>query len=394
MGGVIASYAPAPTVAARPFTGSCSGPITITSGGQLTGGCYESTNPATPAITIATTQPVWLDHVLVRHRGFGVFAQATTDTNVAVTHSTFMATCPASVVDQLAIYLLQPDSLVAERNRFVDGHGVGINGDNLVTSLLRVNYNDYIDIGRWDTPGFIGAFHSDKGNYPNGAEVGWNRIKNHRGRSIVEDCIGMTQTNGASGAPVDIHHNLIDGCYPYSGDGAGFTGGAIDLGDLGGSWQSSHDNFIVRATNNGLMIPAGSNLHHYANRVVNSGIADDGARCSSTFGAGAMVWDNPDPSYPPIVSSDVYDHLLANGRGIAHRRWNGTAWERNNFIDFFLPNCDPAGNCTGGAGAVGPTNDIISITLADDAAWLAAVQAVLDDWETLRVASRVTIGPQ
>jgi hypothetical protein len=364
--------------------GGCSGPLTISTGGTVSGGCYESLNSGTPAITIATTAAVTLDRVTVRHKGFGVFAQATTGTNLTVTNSTFEALSAGSPVYQRSVYLLSPASAVIEHNRLVDGHGVLINGDNVSASPVRVRYNDYVDIGRWDSPDFIGAVHFDKVSAPSGAEVAWNRVTNHRGRSRSEDVIGMTQTNGASGNVVDIHHNLVNGAYPYTGDGASFTGGGIDLGDLGGSWQSSHDNTVVRCTNNVLMIPAGSNLLHFSNRVVCSGIADDGARSSSTFGAGAMVWDNPDPSYPAIINSDVHDNVSNL------RRWNGSAWE---FQHYYLPNCDPGTECTGGPQGFGPTNTAVSLSLTSDAAWLAEVNDAIADWEAARVAAGITVGP-
>jgi hypothetical protein len=374
---------------------TCGGPITITTGGTYSG-CYEDTNPnGTPAVTIATTQAVTLDRATVRDAGFAVFAQATTGTNVTISNSTITALNPgATPVFQRAIYLLSPASAVIEHNYFDSGHGVLINGDNLTTNPLRVRYNDYLNVGRWGSPDLVGAVHFDKVSAPSGAEVAWNRVINHRGLSGAEDVIGLTQTNGASGFPVDVHHNLIDGAYPLVGDaGSGYNGGAIDLGDLGGSWQVSHNNTVVRSANNGLMIPSGSNLHHYQNRVVNSGIADDGARVSTPFGAGVMVWDNPDPNYPPIVNSDTYDNELAEDHYINHRRWNGTTWESRFFDNYYLPNCDPDTNCVGGPQGVGPTNEYLTLGLTDDAAWLTAVNNAKSAWDTERSSAGVTVGP-
>lgn len=358
-------------------------PMTISSGGTYTGG-VESTAVGTPAITISTTAAVTLDRMLIRHKGFGVFVQATANTNVTITNCVFQQTDPGSPTETRAVYLLQPASFTCDHNRFIDGHGVLIDGNNANTTTLRVRWNDFVDLGRFNSDTFIGAVHFNHVEAPNGAEVSWNRITNHKGRSVAEDVIGMTDTNGASGNPIDIHHNLINGVYHYTGDGAAHTGGGIDIGDLGGSWQNSHDNTLVRCTNNGLMIPAGSNLHHYNNRVVCGGIADNGERSSSTFGAGAMVWDNPDPNYPPITNADIHDNVSNQ------RRWNGTAWE---FQHYYLPNCNPSTNCTGGTSGFGATNTVLSIGLTDSAAWEAETLDAIADWEAARVAAGHTVGP-
>jgi hypothetical protein len=348
------------------------GPITIVAGGVYRG-WWRSTDPATPAVTIATTQPVTIDRSLI-DGAIGVYAQNTIGTDVTVTNTRLLAVNPGSQVDQHACYLRQPASLIFEHNLLVDGHGVLLAGEDVATTLLRIRYNDFVDVGRYPKASLTSAIQFDKVSAPNGALVSWNRVVNHRGRSSTEDVINMYQSNGASGQLIEIDHNLIDGSYPYSGDGAGFTGGGIDLGDSGGSYQVAHDNTVVRITNNGLMIPAGSNLEHYANRVVHSGIADDGVRVSSTFGNGLLVWDNP--SYPGVpVNATAHD---TSGD---HRRWNGSAWERHWQN---TPACDPSGGCT--------NNTNLGLSLTDDAAWLAEINDALADWETARVAAGVTVG--
>jgi alkylated DNA nucleotide flippase Atl1 len=353
----------------------CQAPITISSGGVYSLGCVESTSTGTPAITISTTQPVTIERMLIKHKGVGVYAQTTTGTNVTIINSTLLATNPGGQVDQHACYLRQPASFTFEHNRLIDGHGILLAGEDIATNPLRIRYNDFLDIVRYPKASVTSAIQFDKVSAPNGALVSWNRVVNHHGRSSTEDVINMYQSNGAAGQLIEIDHNLIDGSYPITGDGAGFTGGGIDLGDSSGSYQVSHDNTVVRVTNNGLMIPAGSNLEHYANRVVNSGIADDGARVSSTFGNGMMVWDNP--SYPgtPTVASE-HDNTGD------HRRWNGSAWER---AWQWTPACDPAGAC------INNTNAGLSLT--DDAAWLAEINDAIADWDTARVAAGVTVGP-
>ena len=352
------------------------GPLEITTGGTYRG-WWRSTNPATPAVTISTTQPVTIVNSRVEHAGFGLFAQSTVSTNLTVTDTVIQGLNPPIVGEYRAVYLLQPASLVFEHNYLVDGQGLLVNGNNTNCTPFRIKFNDYVDIGRWNTTALVGAVHFDQVLASNGAEIGWNRITNHYGRSVVEDCIGIHESHGASGNRIEVHHNLIDGCYPYSGDGAGFTGGGIDLGDgdtTGGTWQWAHDNTVVRVTNNGLMIPAGTDLEHEDNRVVTSGIADNGSRVSSTFGNGLNLWDNPGYAVTPLRCS-MHDNLGD------HRRWTGSAWERSWQN---TPACDPGGACTGNTNA--------ALSLTTDAAWLAEINDALADWDTARSGAGVTIG--
>src|SRR5262249_22339832 len=105
-----------------------------------------------------------------------------------------------------------------------------------------------------------------------------------------------------------------------------FSGGAFDFGDLSGSYIEGHDNVAVNYTNNGFMIPSGTEIHHRNSIAVYDGLADDGQRVSSTFGSGFTTWHNP--GYPADVNIAVTNCVAGS------RRWNGSAWER---ADYYLP---------------------------------------------------------
>jgi len=363
----------------RRFTAPTSpaAPITITAGGTYSG-YYRSTDPLVYAVKVQTTAPVVLDHALIEHVGRGI-SYGVAQTNLTVTHCKITALDPgtANPVDQLTIGIYQPASLVIEHNLFDLGHGLSFNGEHLTTSPLRIRYNNYRDIGRWDSTGLIQAVGFDKVNAP-GALISYNRIRNRYGHSHVEDTIGIVNSDGASGSPITVDHNLLDGAYPFSGDGAGYNGGGIDFADAGGTWQESHHNTIVRCTNNGCMIPAGSDISHHDNTVLATGYADDGTRVSSTSGNGLNLWDNPGYAGSPLRCSEY-----ANRSGLL--RWSGTAWQRS---DQYTPACDPAGACTGNVSAdgVSPTGSGRDPTEAD-------ITAAVDAWETARVAAGVVCGP-
>jgi hypothetical protein len=341
----------------------CSGPLTIITGGTYTG-CYQSTDSRVAAVRIGTTQSVTLSHMQIRHAGVGVDWNATRS-NLTVVSSTFTALAPSSSnPEQQAVRMYQPATLVLEHNRFIDGHGVQINGENVQTNTLRISYNDFIDIGRRSQPAlYMGAVHTDKLLAPGGTIL-WNRVTNHRGRSHAEDVFGLTGTRGASGNPLMVAHNLVNGAYPFSGDGSGFTGGAFDFADISGAYIEGHHNYAVNYTNNGFMIPSGTEVHHRDSVAVYDGIADDGQRVSSTFGGGFTTWHNS--GYPSPSGIGV------TGCRAGHLRWTGSNWER---ADYYLPEGTNSGNTS-----LGTVNS-------------AAEQAAIDEFENSAKTNAVTIGP-
>jgi hypothetical protein len=345
-----------------------SGPATITSGGTYTG-CYISNTSGTPAITIATTQAVTFSRVTIKHKGFGIFSQSHR-ANLTVLDSTFIAQPDSSPVEQLDIYAYMPTVFIVENNQFTDGHGVTVNGNNDTTSPFRIRYNNFNNVGKYNAPNCcIGAIHTDKVLAP-GGQISWNRVTAVSGQSVSEDAFGIYLTNGVAGNALEISHNLVNGSYPYSGDGAGFTGGAFDFGDGGGSWTYGHDNTAVNYTNNGFMIPSGDNVTHSNSVAVydgKAGIDDSGPTVVSVYGAGFTTWHNP--SYPVTTNASVL------GSSAGHLRLNGI-WERS---DFYLP---PCGGCNySGNSSLGTVN-------------AATEQAVVNNFEASVISAGVTIGPR
>lgn len=353
----------------KPTPGACSGPLTISSGGTYTG-CYESNDPATPAINITTTSAVTLSRVTIKHRGQGVRGvEARAD--LTVTDSTFTAYDPGSApAYQTDIYLYQPTAVVIDNNRFTDGHGVLIGGNSLSTSPLQIRRNDFVNVGHFNEVTCCnGAVHFDQVSAPSGATVSWNRAVNTYGQSLNEDVIGIFQSNGASGNPIMIDHNLINGSYPLTGNGSGFTGSGINIGDNGGTWQTGDSNTVVNSANIGIAVAfgtTGNNLTHTNSTVVSdgkAGINDSGPTVSSTFGNGVNAAGGA--ATGPIV-------ITNNQSGF--RRWNGTSFEA---ADYFIPDATSSS---------GNTN----ISPVD----AAAEQSAVDAWESARVSAGVTIGPR
>lgn len=309
----------------------CDGPVTITVGGTYTG-CYQSAEPSTPAVRIATTAPVTLDHATVQHVGYGI-QSGVGGVQLTVTNSKITAADPgtASVI-QRAINLNSPASLIAEHNNLTDGQGIWIGSGT--PSVVRIRYNEVRNIGRYPhstSNGCCVQFAQLTSVTSPGVEIAWNRTTNLYGQSEVEDNVNFYQSSGSDAAhPIDVHHNLFDGAWPRSGDGSSFTGSGALLGDAGGSNGNIHDNRVINTANIGFAVVGGSNNHLYGNRIV-SDMRSGSTVVSATWSQGMSVW-NPDNA--TMINDDAYDN------SVALLRPDGRA-------DWWLPACDPSTACTG-----------------------------------------------
>jgi len=288
-----ATTPPASPVPSTPAPSSCA-PIRITSGGTYSG-CYTSSSTGTPAVTLATAQPVKLDHARVIAKGYGV-QDTVTGTRLTVVDSTFEQRDPGAVVTHRAIELQQPASFVAEHNRFSDGDGIWIGGGTVDPLTVRDNLAS--DIGRYPHPASgnccVQFLQLDSVRTPAG-EIAWNHVQNTSGRSGVEDNLNLFQSGGTDSAHrVDIHHNLIDGAYPRSPSDTGFTGGGIMGSDGSGSFGHTnvHDNTVVSTTNYGVAAAAGTDVHLDDNLLVNDTLGSDGGtHYFSSFGQAISAHD-------------------------------------------------------------------------------------------------------
>jgi len=344
------------------------GPVTISTGGTYTLNVL-STNSTVPAVDITTNQPVIIDQSLIQHAGTGV--RAFTGAQITITNSTLTAITPStSNHEQQAVNCYEPAKLTVEHNNINFGHGVQLStgGFNTYqTNPLAISYNNFTDIGKLSQPGFYqGAVHLDKVTAPNG-KILWNRVINHYGSSWGEDIIACANSGGTVGNPIEIAHCLVNGAYPVSGNGASYTGGAIDLADIGGGYINCHHCYVMNYTNNGLMCPTLATGVTYDNCVaVYDGICDDGTTTvSSTFGAGVAVAN--------MYNADGSQCIVSNCR-VGHRRWEGGACVSQNYV------CKNQGVQDGGG------NTTMAASAANE-------QAMIAEFEASVVSAGVTIGP-
>ena len=318
------------------LTADCA-PVTIRAGGTYNG-CYRSTDPDIPAVTISTTSAVVLDAAQIEHAGVGVRSQVS-GADITVTNSTVQRLDPGVAVDGRAVRVDNAASLVVENNDFVDGNGIYqqvYNGTPLTGGAYR--YNTFTNVGRYKRGygDLLQAIDLDKIDRP-GLEIAWNKVTNDYGKSAVEDVFNLYLSDGTSTDPIQIHHNLVDGAWPTSLTGT-YNGGGIML-DSQSSWVRIHDNTVVNTINHGISILGGHDNRIYDNTVITDARNEAGQTVSNGT-SGIVVWD--------------FFGYSGWGNNWADHNTIGSLLASGSRSDLNIPDCSPSANCAANTGLPNP----------------------------------------
>jgi hypothetical protein len=100
-------------------------------------------------------------------------------------------------------------------------------------------------------------------NTVNGAgnRISNNHFENIMGQSHTEDGIDVYKSNGTSASPIYVTGNWI------RGGGPSMTGGGINMGEQGGSYQIASNNTLVNPGQYGMCISGGSNIQMVNNNI-------------------------------------------------------------------------------------------------------------------------------
>jgi len=137
-----------------------------------------------------------------------------------------------------------------------------------------------------------------------------NVFENILGVSYPEDAISMYMTNGTAASPVMISGNWIRGGGPSK------TGGGINLGDDGGSYQIAENNILVNPGQYGVGVSGGTNMAILNNKIY--------AARSRFTNVGICVWNqytNISASSGITVSGNKVN--WTNSAGILNSCWYG-----------------------------------------------------------------------
>jgi hypothetical protein len=283
-----------------------SGPIEITSGGTYSGN-WNSSDPATPAVTIHTDGPVTIQDSVITGRGALIqVSGVTTGANVTIDNVTGTGLDPqvAGKMRGAFVFASKINSLTVQ-NCTMTGVSFGISVSQTAASSIEILNNLAVNLEdrASDGQGGLLAKEPDPGHFiilsnviaAQGAEIAWNQNMQTMGQSSTTDVINIFRSQGASGHPIWVHDNYMEGdsspVSPGDFDGVGIIAdGGKDAPVT--AFALFQDNEIVHTAGSGVSIDNGHDVTATGNRVVSCGQDSSGAWFAATFVNAASIWDS------------------------------------------------------------------------------------------------------
>jgi hypothetical protein len=293
-------------------------PIVITKGGTYTGN-WESRSSSVPAVTIDTQEPVIIENANIRGAGHLIFTKIG-EANVTVRNCRGYALTPT--VDGRPpgrfVNARKPRRLVIENNYMEGTSGNYVYkfvGSGSGSEVLKIVRNKVRNVSGKHRDGvnrsIIHFVQFNAVRHLRNAEIAWNELINEPGKTAGEENINMYNSSGVSGDPIRIHNNFIKGAYPVNPMASYYPGGGIlcdgkDQGSLATAYVHAYENVIVSTTNHGMGIAGGNNNRYYNNRVISSGLFENGVVIPAQ---GTGVWMR---NYHNTPSDTWYNNSISN----------------------------------------------------------------------------------
>jgi hypothetical protein len=332
------------------------GPLTITQGGVYSGN-WKSTNPNTPAVTVATTEPVVIEnsHVtgpsdLISDPYWG--NNLTVKNVIGIGLNSNVRGLPNGMfVDAQNPFLLDVEGCYFETVRFgiwVRGFAGTGEGNETVTILNNRGRN----IVGMESDGSNGYLPGDSfsqwahaiqlSSMPSigGIRIAWNEIINYPYQSLVNENLSLFDAGGTANSPAEIHDNYIQGAYPYIPATGGYNGGGMVTDGSGGDTVASasafnhfYNNQIVGTVNMGIEFSTGHDNLAYNNQIISSGLLPNGTKISAQ-NVGMTIYD----VYGNIQRGTMYNNNMYNNT-VGWMCWaSRCAWEAYRSDTYFPTN--------------------------------------------------------
>ncbi len=315
-----------------------SGPLTITQGGTYSGN-WRSTDPNTPAVTVATTAPVVIQNSYVTGPT-DLISDPYYGNNLTVKNVIGIGVNPNVLGQSNGIFvdaqnpiLLDVENCYFESVTFgvwVRGYAGNRNGTETITILnnrgrnilgLESNGNNGYLPGESN---WVWAHAIQLSNMPSvpGITVAWNEIVNYPYQSLVNENISLYGAGGTSSSPAEFHDNYIQGAYPSnpvidSYNGGGFTtdGSASDTVQTASAYNNVYNNQVVGTVNMGIEFGAGHDNAAYNNTVISSGLLPNGTEIAAQ-NVGITIYD----VYGNIANGTMYNNDM-HGNTVGWMCW-------------------------------------------------------------------------
>ncbi len=360
-------------------------PLVIRRGGTYRG-IFASGNPAVPAVSIRTRQPVTIAdstiagrgnlivaavpgcHVVVRNcRGYGLnpnvrgrvpgrFFSGESCASVVLKNNTLAHTAGIYLLNFQGGPAAPAPTLEVLRNDAIDIDGRKSNGHGGFLPFdirVRMVHGKAVPQRGFRNRQFL---QLDKVRHVPHVNIAWNQVINQPGHSRVEDNISIYKSSGTRASPIRIHDNYIQGAYnirPWMPAKLGkkrrdgwrykwpYTGGGIMLGDgktrrpaTAPAYVIAYHNQIVSTTNYGIAISAGHDLTMRNNRIISCGHLPKGKKIADQ-NVGAYVWDEQHERalHPPVFyNNSGSGNLIGWQKAHGRNDWwtpGTTKWKHN-----------------------------------------------------------------
>jgi hypothetical protein len=284
-------------------------PITIVSGGTYSGN-WVSSDPKSPAITIATSEPVVIQNsTLISKADLIVVKAGGSGANLVVRNVKGIAIDPGVAGKQRGkfLYAYNAKSITVTHCTMTGvSYGVYIDASTLTGLSISNNVANNMEDRASDGKGGLAMQRPSLGHFViighsvavNGGDISWNQVINTPGRSSVEDVINLFLSHGRSKDNVIwIHDNYLQGMFSpantsdnYTGSGIMMDGASDDLQTATG-YVTISNNQIVHTANAGIGINAGHDISATNNRIVSCGKDSSGAWIATTSGVAVALWN-------------------------------------------------------------------------------------------------------
>jgi hypothetical protein len=333
-----------------------SGPLTITQGGTYSGN-WKSTNPSTPAVTVATTAPVVIQNSYVTGPS-DLIADPYYGNNLTVKNVVGLGVNPnvSGQSNGLFVNAQNPILLDVENCYFenvlfgVYVRGYGGNRDGIQTiTILNNRGRNILGLESNGKNGYLPGetnwqwAHaiqlSEMASVP-GIRIAWNEIINYPYQSLVNENVNMYDASGTSSSPVEFHDNYIQGAYAYnppvdSYNGGGFVtdGSGSDTVATASAYNNVYNNQVVGTVNMGIEFSTGHDNVAWNNTVIASGLLPNGTKIPSQ-NVGLVI----DDVYGNIPNGSMYNNDMY-GNTVGWMCWAARcAWDGYRNDEYFPDN--------------------------------------------------------
>jgi hypothetical protein len=319
-------------------------PIVIKTGGTYSGN-WQSLDPAVAAVQVLTPDPVVVENCKISSASDGVQAY-NVHANLTVRHCSAAALNPnvAGKPEGFFVVASKFASLIVEHNS-TDGFvriGYGVNyppdlAETFKGQIVTFRYNivHNIETRFSDGHGGFSSGASQLGTASAGGaftvyfvrdaivEYAWNEIINQPFVSQTGDVLGMPESRGLAGNPINIHDNYVQGANPA--DAAIFqdhNGCAIQIGDAplkdDVGFVHVHDNQTVNFSSCGVSISSGHDIEVDHNRVISARLLPDGTLMNNQ-------------GRTPLQINDYYWDPHFTNQAVADPNWHDNSMHDNAF---------------------------------------------------------------